>query len=171
MFNTISNPQDLSLLIASLRIRNVDAIASIALQTGLPRRDDDGNLTGGNWTFLSVESSLTADELDALLSTAASQAENDIQASYVSADADFGALPNWSTWTSAQASTYVTNNILNGWTQAQADSWTDSTVTTLAGARTAFKQVTAAIISIRSILATVAQAIIFIRDYTIRVRR
>lgn len=85
----------------------------------------------------------------------------------------FNQLPDWSTWTYAEARDGVRSRIFNGWTQQQVDQWIDQTATNaagIAGVRVALKQVGAAILAIRTILEAMAQAIVFLRDLVVKFR-
>lgn len=90
------------------------------------------------------------------------------------------ALPNWATWTAQEASDFVTANILNGFDQAAANNFINTTIVNittanvaqvnaqLANIRTVLQAVAAAIISIRTILAAMAKAVVYIRNLLLR---
>ena len=125
----------------------------------------------GEVEYFVVESSLPHEQIEGLFSTAETAEETTQVQAFMDAVTGFNGLPNWATWTPAEAATNIMGSILNGWDQAQADAWVDQNVTSWAGARAAFKQVTASIISIRSILVAMAKAVLFLRDYIIKLRR
>lgn len=90
--------------------------------------------------------------------------------------ANFKNLPNWSTWTSQEASDWFNANIWNGLTQAQVNSYVDTTIVNittanvnqinaqLANIRTVIKTAATAVIAIRTALSAMAKALIYIRN-------
>lgn len=93
------------------------------------------------------------------------------------ARANYGDLPDWvRTGTAAQAETYITAQILNGYTIAQAEAYVDATIkniTTanvsqinaqLANVRTVFKAVADALIVMRGLFIVTAKLLIYVRD-------
>lgn len=80
----------------------------------------------------------------------------------------FQQMPQWATWTPEEAESFVQSSILNGDDQAALDVWIESSVTNLAGARTALKQIAGSLIAIRTILTAMAKAIIYLRDIAVR---
>lgn len=84
------------------------------------------------------------------------------------AKATFRNLPNWATWTAAEASAYIEGDVLGGWTKAELDSYVDTNVSSIATARTALKQVGEELIDMRAICERLAEAVIYLRDVAIR---
>jgi hypothetical protein len=80
----------------------------------------------------------------------------------------FRNLPNWATWTAAEASGYVHSDVLGGWTKAQLDSYVDTNVTNIATARTALKQLGEELIDLRAICERLAEAVVYLRDVAVR---
>lgn len=89
---------------------------------------------------------------------------------YAKADYDFNNLPNWADWDSDTASTYVYDNVMNGFEQADVDTYIAGLPNTVAGMKTGLTQIAYAIVDIRNILSQMAKAIIYIRDILIRIR-
>jgi hypothetical protein len=88
----------------------------------------------------------------------------------LSAKREFLSLPEWSTWTSTEATTAIQERILTGQTKEQVNSWVDSNVTNIATAKTGLKLLAGAIIDIRVIVILMAKLIILLRDVVIRNR-
>lgn len=121
--------------------------------------------------YVWVESStLTSQQIIDLMAQAVTPEEQTELDDFSVAASSFDTLPDWATWTPTQATTYIHTNILNGWEQAQLDSWIDANVTSLAGARAAFKQIGASILTIRSLLENMAKAVLYLRDLIVRIR-
>jgi hypothetical protein len=100
-----------------------------------------------------------------------SQNEIDILATIferAAAGNNFNNLPNWATWTAAEAETNVTNAIFNGATLAQVDAQIDALPASVAGMRTGLHQMAAAIVGIRGILSAMARAIIYLRNLVVK---
>jgi len=81
---------------------------------------------------------------------------------------EFMNLPNWATFTSAEAVDAVNSAVLSGWTKTQVEEWVDATVTTLATAKTALKLVGDELVDLREICKKFAQMLMFLRDIVIR---
>jgi len=92
----------------------------------------------------------------------------DERVKHETAHLDIESLPNWATWTPAQARDYVKTNVLNGQTIAQVEAWIDANVSTIAQARTALKLIATNIIALREILSVVAQAVLLLRDIVLK---
>ena len=82
----------------------------------------------------------------------------------------FKNLPNYATWTPAEAETHVTDAVLNGWTVAEANAWIDTNVTDMASAKTALKQIAGAVIDLRKMLSLVVKMLMWLRNIVIRTR-
>jgi hypothetical protein len=121
--------------------------------------------------YVAVQSSLEDAEIEAALSEAATAAEVADLSATRAARGGFMALPNWATWSANEAEAYVHSNILAGQTQTEVNTYIDATVTSVAGARTAFKQIAASLIAVRVILEALAQAVVFIRQLVVRFGR
>lgn len=80
----------------------------------------------------------------------------------------FWNLPNWATWTGAQASQYVHDTVLAGWDKAALDSYVDANVTNIATAKTALKQLGEELIDLRATCERLAEAVMYLRDVAIR---
>lgn len=158
------NPHNVHPIVLLSRIRPLDTTAQA-------RVFDRINDFGETIHIVVIESSLDVTLINGLVSTPTTPTESSLLQLVINSAGNFDSLPDWSTWTAQEANDYVTSNILNGWNQAQVDSYIDTNVTSLAGARTAFKQIGAAIISIRTIMTFMAKAVVYLRDYTLRLRR
>lgn len=77
--------------------------------------------------------------------------------------AEFLNLPNWSTWTPAEAKNNVSAMITGGLTLEQCQAAIDA-ATTIASLRPILKNIVRAIYAIESVLSVVAQVIIYIRN-------
>jgi len=83
-------------------------------------------------------------------------------------------LGDWSTWTPQQAQDYVNAEILNGWDQAQIDSYIDANITgtNVTQLRTqtvaALKLLSGNLITLRNIVGVIAKVILYIRDILIK---
>lgn len=134
-------------------------------------RDEKDVPTGEVRHYVRIDSSLTDAEIEAVLSTPAAANELTDLSATRAARGEFMKLPNWATWTSAEAQAYVRSSILSGQNQTQINAYIDATVTNVAGARTALKQIAASLIAVRVILEALAQAVIFIRQLVVRFGR
>jgi len=84
---------------------------------------------------------------------------------------NYKTMPAWAaTMNMTDAAAYINNQIWGGVTIAQANSYIDTTVIDLPTARTALKQIAAAIIDMRSLFILTSQLLICIRDLVIRYR-
>lgn len=81
---------------------------------------------------------------------------------------NFLALPNWATWTTDEASIYIHDQILNGFTVEELATWVNTNVTDLASAKTALTTVGQELIELREITSNMAKAIIILRDLVVR---
>lgn len=127
--------------------------------------------SGVQTPYVSVDSSLTDSQIISILASPTSIQESSDLSDYSSARGSFLNLPSWATWSSQDAVNYITQNILNGMTQAQVDSYINANATSISGINTVLHQVGTALINIRTILSAVAQGIIFIRNLIIRFGR
>ncbi len=92
------------------------------------------------------------------------------------AKTSFRSLPNWATYTSAQAESAIKDAIFNGQTQAQVESAITSAITaapnTIAGVKTVmnslFIQAATQIIATRDILVVMAKMLVWLRTIVIR---
>lgn len=164
------NPQNLPCWIVQGRLLDRGSDAAVEAYD-VDRRDAAGSPTGETLHLVKVRSDLTAADVEAVLVNAASPAELAQLEELRQARAGFMSLPNWSTWSPQQASDYVTANILQGWSQAQADAYITSTATTIAGVQTVLKQVAAGLIAIRAILAALGMGVLYIRNLVVRMGR
>ena len=80
----------------------------------------------------------------------------------------------WATWEPQQAQDYVNAEILNGWDQAQIDSYIDANITgtNVTQLRTqtvaALKLLSGNLITLRNIVGVIAKVILYIRDILIK---
>jgi hypothetical protein len=158
------NTSNVSKAVLLLRVRTLDALADLSIYE--TARED---LSVAR--YVSVDSILTDSQLENLFSTPETLTEQTIIANYLSAANNFNNLPNWSTWTAAEAETNITNLIFNGNTQAQQEAVANALPFTQAGMRQGFVNAVDNIIAIRSILVQMAKAIVYIRDYIIKTRK
>jgi hypothetical protein len=79
-------------------------------------------------------------------------------------------LPNWATWSAGEAESFVHDNIFAGLDLAAVEAQIDAAPATIAGMKALLKQTAGAILSIRTILEALAQAVIFLRDLVLRWR-
>jgi hypothetical protein len=102
----------------------------------------------------------------------------------ITATTEYPLLPDWArTGTAEQAETYINNQIWNGQTQVEIDSWIDSNITDitnatvaqintrLAAIRIALKLAAGAIITMRGLFIFTAKLLIYVRDLVIRFRK
>ena len=90
------------------------------------------------------------------------QAENAAVAAYPN-------LPDWlKTVTAQQTADYIHQNILNGFTSVQVDTYIDGLPNTVAGMKTGLKQIGGALVAIRDILEIIVKLLMYIRDLVIR---
>lgn len=82
----------------------------------------------------------------------------------------FMQMPDWSTWTPEQASTYIHDNVLAGMTREEVEAWVDTNVTSLATAKTALKLIGDELVDLREICMRMAYSIMLLRDVAIRRR-
>lgn len=80
---------------------------------------------------------------------------------------NFEALPNWALWTGTEAQTAIRILILAGDTLAQAQGKIDALPATIPGMKTGLKSVASEIVTIRTTLERMAEAIVYLRDRTI----
>ncbi len=84
---------------------------------------------------------------------------------------NYAVLPDWvRTGTAADAEAYITNQIWNGLTLAQIQSYIDTNVVDLASAKAALKQTATAVITLRGLFILTAKLLIYARDLVIRFR-
>ena len=162
MSRIFDNTNQLSRLIVLLRLRALDPLAEALTY----QFTDDGQ----TYFYAAIVSTLSDAAIQTLLNSAITADEQSRLSEYAAAVSNFDALPNWATWTPTQATDYIHNTSLNGWTQAQLDAWVDLNVTSIAGARLAFKQIGTAILTIRDILENLGKAVLYLRDLIIRLR-
>jgi hypothetical protein len=166
-----SNPQQLPQPIVVARLHTLDPIATCrTIITPVYDIFADPIVLIETQYYAEIDAAVSDEVINALLATPVSAEETELLTAYIAAPSAFRALPNWSTWTPAQAEEYISTSILSGSTQVQIDAWIDSTVTNLAGARTAFKQLAGSLIATRIILINVAKAILFLRDLLVTLR-
>lgn len=88
----------------------------------------------------------------------------------IDAMADFSNLPGWAFWSGGEAADYIHTTVLNGMDKNQVNAWIDANIggTTLAAVltsvRAGFKLLAGAIIDLRTITESLAQAVMFLRD-------
>lgn len=82
----------------------------------------------------------------------------------------FMQLPDWSTWTPEEASTYIHDNILSGMTRTDLEAWVDTNVTNITTAKTALKLLGDEVIDLREICMKMAYSIMILRDVIIKRR-
>ncbi len=84
---------------------------------------------------------------------------------------NYAVLPDWvRTGTAADAEAYITNQIWNGMTLAQVQSYIDTNVVDLASAKVALKQTATAVITMRGLFILTAKLLMYVRDLVIRFR-
>lgn len=81
--------------------------------------------------------------------------------------AAFTDLPEWATYTTAEAVDAIHNAIFAGATLATVNAQIDALPATIAGMRTGLKAVVAEIITERGILEKMAKVVVYLRDRTI----
>jgi len=158
------NPYNLHVLIVLLRLRALDPLANAFVYQVTP---DDG---GPVHYYASIASTISDAAIQNLLGSDITADEQSRISDYAAAAGNFNNLPDWSTWTPTQATTYIHDNILSGQTQAQLDTWIDNNVTSFPGTRLALKQIGGSMLTIRSILENMAKAILYLRNLLIRLR-
>lgn len=82
----------------------------------------------------------------------------------------FMQMPDWSTWTPEEASTYIHDNILSGMTRTDLETWVDTNVTNITTAKTALKLLGDEVIDLREICMKMAYSIMILRDVIIKRR-
>ena len=105
------------------------------------------------------------------LGGAATAEELQVVENYRAAADGFEALPDWASWTAAEAAGYVHGQVLNEMSQVEADAWIDANVTSLAGVRAALKLLAGSLLNVRSILENIGKAIVFLRNLVVTLRR
>jgi hypothetical protein len=149
MSRIFDNPNNLPKQTVCERLMSQDALSVIDIY------DTNAILSDGSsyrvFHCIKVDSILSDDAITAILAIPQTAQEINDLTDYINARSSFQNLPNWSTWTSQQASDYVTNNILSGMTQAQVDNYITTTATNLAGVNTVLHQIGTALINIRTI--------------------
>lgn len=78
----------------------------------------------------------------------------------------FSDLPEWATYTTAEAVDTIHNAILAGDTLAQAQAKIDALPNSFAGMKTGLKSAAAEIVTVRNLLEKMAKAIVYLRDRT-----
>jgi hypothetical protein len=78
--------------------------------------------------------------------------------------------PDWANWTYQQAETHIKGAILDGKSQAEVDAQIDALPSTVAGMRAGLHQVAGALVAIRTILAAMSKAFVYLRNLIIRLR-
>ena len=131
---------------------------------------------GGITYNISVPDNLTELELENLLkldgiTLPANHPDREEFASMSTATIDYQLLPNWiKTWTADDASTYVHDNVLNGFSSVEVDAYVNNLPNTVAGMKAGLKQIGGALVAIRDILEIIAELLMYIRDLVIRFR-
>jgi len=113
-------------------------------------------------------------EWDVMLAEwAARKAEQDLVTdTETNAVTKYAQLPEWAkTGTAEDAEIYINNQIFSGQTEAEINAWIDSSVTSLAQAKVALKQIASALIAMRGLFILTSKLLIFIRDLAIRFRK
>lgn len=84
------------------------------------------------------------------------------------AKVEFRSLPQWATWTPQQGREYVHGAVLSGQTADEVEAWINTNVTSLATAKTALILLARNLVTLREIVATIALAVLYLRDVAIR---
>ncbi len=164
----IINTLNISQPIIIFRLRKLDPFVKIEFVRTLLSMEDLTALKD----CVAIESLvLTENDIAAALSLEVSVEEQTALTDYVNSSTNFALLNGWWTWDKDTAVTNVTNAIFAGKTQAQVDADIDALPASVAGMRTGLHTAAAQIIAIRTLLTFVVRAIVFLRDYTIRMRR
>lgn len=96
----------------------------------------------------------------------ADQPVRDAQTLILQQAADFTDLPEWATYTTAEAVTAIHNAIGNGNTLAVMKTQIDNLPNTVAGMKTGLKAVADDVVAIRGLLEKMAKVIVYLRDRT-----
>lgn len=158
------NPNILLREVVCERLLNLDSMSGMVVIYNVPIVSSS-NIVMGTAHYVGIESSLPDSSIVSMLSTPQTAQELNDLSDYQSARASFNQLPNWATWTAQQASDYILNNVLNGMTQAQVDSYINANTVD-----TVLHQIGATLINIRTILQNIAMAIIYLRNLIVRFR-
>jgi hypothetical protein len=80
----------------------------------------------------------------------------------------FRQLPQWATWSPGEGREYIHSVILSGQSAEEVETWIDANVTTLAQARVALKLLARNLVVLREIVASIALAVLYLRDVAVR---
>lgn len=157
------NPNNLHTVVILSRIRPQDAGAQVATY--------DQIIDEQTVHLAIIVSALDVSIVNGLLLNAITPTETDLLGKFLNSAGDFLNLPDWASWTAQEATDNITNAIFGGKTLAQIETDIDNLPATIAGMKTGLKSAAAQIITIRTLLTFIAKAIVYIRDYTLRMRR